>query len=349
VLVTERAELPNEKRPDAATVASITSLLTETARKALDAYSKDAKNERHVSKTYAIIHAPWTRSKTVRAATEFPKETRVEKKMIAALAKQALQAETEYNREKILEASVVRVQLNGYATKEPVGKTAKRIEVFTLISECEPSIKNSISDALVKSFACPPATLRSDTRALLFVLREDPTLPKETLVVNMTSEATNMIVMRKGVVTDATLAQEGSNPIVRRIAGTMMPEETLSLIRLLILDQCEAEACKEIQERMAKTEPELVKTFGEALSTLSASRRLPNTLELLTHEDLAPWLSRLFSRIDFAQFTVTTRPFSPNTLTLKDLSETITFEEHVQPDLGLGMGAALVNMEEQAA
>src|SRR3989344_3073449 len=96
---------------------------------------------------------------------------------------------------------------------------------------------------------------------------------------------------------------------------------------------------------IAKAEPEIVKAFGEIFGRLSASRRLPNRLLLLAHEDLSPWLVRFFSRIDFAQFTVTTRPFSPAPLSMDTLKELVAFEKDVALDVPLGIAAALVPLE----
>ena len=344
-----RAELPLENRSAEAVTAAIISLLGETAQKTLTAYSEKAQGAKHVESVYAIIHSPWVRSKTIRAVSRLPQETRIEKGVIDALARQALESDTEYDHNKILEASVIRVELNGYPTRQPVGKNAHLVAVSALLAECEPSIREGVAEVLAKTFACPPPTLRSDTRALLAVMRESTELSGESVIVNMSYEATNIMVIRKGVISETALVDEGSSSIVRKISGEKMPEETLTLIRLLTLDQCEDEACRGIAKAITTIEPGLVKAFGEVFGKLIITRRLPNILVLSAHEDLAPWLSHLFSRIDFAQFTLTTRPFSPTMLTLQALSNLTVFQPGVTPDVGLGVGAALVNMEERAS
>lgn len=339
ILVAERAALPSGERDESAAASGIVSLLSETAQKVLAKYGG------HVDSAYAIIHAPWTRSKTIRAESTLEGDTKIEKSMLDSLAKQALSEDNEYDRGKILEAGIIRVELNGYPTVKPIGKHAHHIAASALLSECEPKVREGVSEALAKVFACPPPTLRSDTRALLSVIRESATLPKESLIVNMTFEATNTLVVRKGVVTETALVGEGSASIVRKIGGDKMPEETMTLIRLLALDQCEADACEATKAAIAKAEPEIVKAFGETFGNLSAARRLPNRLLLLTHEDLSPWLVRFFSRIDFAQFTVTTRPFSPEPLSMETLKDLVAFEKNITPDVSLGTAAALVPLE----
>ncbi|MBI2612682.1 hypothetical protein HYW59_02625 [Candidatus Kaiserbacteria bacterium] len=342
ILVSERASLPSGERGESAAATGIVSLLGETAQKVLKKYGS------HVNSAYAVIHSPWTRSKTIRAESKLERETKIEKGMLDTLARQALEADTQFDHGKILEAGIIRVELNGYPTLKPIGKHAQHIAASALLSECEPKVREGVAGTLSKVFACPPPTLRSDTRALLSVTRESASLPKESLIVNMTYEATNTIVVRKGIITETALIPEGSSSIVRRIGSDKMPEETMTLIRLLALDQCEAEACEATKTAIAKAEPEIVKIFGEMFGRLSAARRLPNRLLLLAHEDLSPWLVQFFSRIDFAQFTVTTRPFSPEPLSMNTLKDLVAFEKDVAPDIPLGIAAALVNMEEHA-
>jgi hypothetical protein len=333
--------------PEATTTAVVT-LLSDVAEKALSAHSKKTGGE-HVESAYAVIHSPWTRSKTIRAETQFPHEIKIDKAVLAEIAQSALQSDTEYDHAKILEAGIVRLELNGYPTQNPIGKRAQHIAASALLSECEPAIREGVGQSLAKVFACPPPTLRSDTRALLSVIRESSALPKESLIINMTHEATNTLVVRKGVVADTALVKEGSASIVRRIAGERLPAEVFTLIRLMGLDACEDNACETIRTAIAKAEPELVKSFGDTFARLSGSRRLPNRMFLISHPDLEPWLIHFFGRIDFAPFTAMTRPFTPLPLSLETLKELVAFEGNSTPDISLGIAAALVNMEETAA
>lgn len=343
VLVSERASLSHAERNADATFTGTIALLEETAQKVLKTYSALPRAKKHVDAAYAVVHAPWVRSSTIRAEARLVESTRIESRMIAELAQGALRGEKDVTNDSLLEAGVIRVELNGYPTLKPVGKYATHIAASSLLSRCDPRVREGIAEALTKIFACPPPTLRSDTRALLSVTRESSSLPKEALIVNMTHEATNVVVVIKGIVASTALVEEGINTIVKRIAGDKLPEETLALIRLEALDQCDADACAGIRTAIASAEPELAKTFGEALNQLSSDRRLPNKLVLLTHENLVSWLSHFFGRIDFAQFTVTTRPFSPSPLSLDSLKDLVTFEN--SSDTSLGIASVLVNME----
>src|SRR3989344_5972587 len=109
VLISERATLPAGERSSEASISGTISLLGETAQKVLAKYGEAAVDKRHVDSAYAVIHSPWTRSKTVRAARQLKEETKIEKNMTDSLARQALETQTEYYHGKILEAGIIRV------------------------------------------------------------------------------------------------------------------------------------------------------------------------------------------------------------------------------------------------
>lgn len=349
VIAAERCRLPFEERTPEATIAGIGAQLTSAGEKALTAY-KASGAKSPISATYAIIRAPWTRSKTIRAMSRFPEDTKIEEAMIAEVAKAAFATPSEAGEEELdaantLEASIVRVELNGYPTARPKGKSAHTLGVSVLVSDCDPRVRRSVVETMSRIFVCPPPALRSGTRALLAILRESPTFPEDCLVINMTSDATNLILVTGGIATRHTRISEGVRSIVKRIGEGRLPEETLTHMRMLMRDQCDDEACAAISAAIARAEPELVRIFGEAMGRLAVTERLPNTLILAAQEDLVPWLSQFFSRIDFTQFTVTTRPFEAGTVTHKDIESLITHPAGTTADPGLSVAGALVNIE----
>ncbi len=349
IIAAERSRLPFEERDVEATITGVSAQLSSAGEKALAAYAASGATS-PVSATYAVIRAPWTRSKTIHAISRFPEDIRIEDAMIGEVAKAAFATPNETGEEELdaantLEASVVRVELNGYPTARPKDKYAHTLGVSVLVSDCDPRMRKNIVEVMSRIFMCPPPSLRSGTRAILGVLRESPAFPEDCLVVNMTTEATNLIVVIGGIAVRHTRIPEGVRSIVKRIGAGGLHEETLTLIRMVVRDQCESEACTATEAAIARAEPELARIFGEAMGRIAATERLPNTLILAAQEDLVPWLSQFFSRIDFTQFTVTTRPFKAGAITHKDLENLIVVSPGIAPDSGLSVAGALVNIE----
>lgn len=357
VIVAERTLLPLEERTRDATVAGVGEQLTKAAENVAKAYRAHIEKGRGaVSGLSVILRPPWSRSKTAHATAAYKKETFITDGMIKELAKKALADEKDLDRENFLEASVMRVELNGYPSGEPVGKRAEEISVFALLSDSPSGIRTEVQTSLQKVFPHLSPIFRSSTWALITVLRAlsrsngvGTNRREDYLIVDMESEGTTFIVVREGIAMEHSLMKEGSSTILKRVSESGMPEETLSLMRMLSRDQCSSSACEAISNSIARAEPELVRMFGEAMGKCASSRRLPNTFVLMVHPDMAPWLSKFFSRIDFAQFTLTTQPFTVETLGAQVLSQWVQPKNGMVLDSGLALAAGLVNIEVQPA
>ncbi len=348
ILVAVRSALPYEDRTEEQAKAGVLTQLNDAAEKALAAY-RALGRKTPIASASAVIRAPWTHSKTLYMTSVLKGEEKITDKTIGTIAQQAIQKDTEFQAANVFETTVIRVTLNGYPTSAPVGKHASEIGVSILQSDCDSQIRSQVAETLTKVFSCPPARLHSGTRALITILRESTELPKDCVIVDMGSDASSVFAVRHGSIAEHIVVPEGTRTILKRLGGEKLPEETLSLMRLLARDHCEDAACATIRDAMGKAEPELVRIFGEAMAKLVVEKRLSNAMIISVSEDFAPWLSDLFSRIDFTQFTVTTQPFSPVILSTQNLSGFVADVSGPVSDLGLCVGSALVNIEEQGA
>lgn len=345
ILAAERRILPIEERAPEAIIAAIAQHLSEAGEHVLAAHrNKGGTMPRSV---HMVIRAPWTRSKTVSARAVFPKTVRISRKIIGELSQQALASDTEFERGNLMEAGVVRVEVNGYPTGQPEGKPGDSLSVSALISECDVQLRASVQGVLQQLFGTQPAATSSGVRAILSVMRDMQGAPDDFVIVDMASEGTNFVVVRGGVTTEHAAMPEGKNSILRRIGGNNLPADTLAMLRLIALGECHDPACATLSAAMMKSEPALVPAFGDVIAKLVSRQRLPNQLILATHEGLMPWLSAFFSRIDFAQFTTTTQPFTVSTLKPVDLAHWALPDEMVRADTGVLLAAALVNIREQ--
>ncbi len=343
ILVSERRSLSLEERVPEATVAAIGKHLVEAGKSALEKHR--ARKGAMPKAVYAVIRSPWTRSKTLRAHVSFEESRRISGALIAQLAQQALGEDAEFDKSQILEAGVVRVELNGYPTNKPEGKPAVELSVAVLVSICDPVVRSTVTSALAELFGAVTPVMRSGVHALLAVLKERGG-NKDYLVVDMASEGTNLIVIRNGVATDHAFVAEGKRSLLKRIGSFGAPDEVLTLLHMRNRGECSDTVCKDLDDAVAKAEPELVRLFGEAMSKLVAEERLPNDLILASHGDMMTLLGALFTRIDFTQFTATTQPFSVDALEPEDFAHWVLPESGIKADTGISIAATLVNIEE---
>jgi len=348
ILASARVTLPFEERTPAQVKSGILSLLDETCKKASEAYAQIHAQQDlpAVSASYAILEAPWSSSEIAHAETVFKKDERITAEIIGELAKQALNTDEKLDHKNLFEAGVVRVSLNGYPTKKPKGKQAHTVAVSILISECKPELLAKIKENLQRSFPSAEINAYSRVRVLLSALREIRPQSTDGMIIDVENEATNCIVMRDGLISEHFLVTEGTQRILKRIQGGT-PEETLSLMRMMSRGTCSTPACEKLNSSLALAEPEIVRIFGDAFGHLVSKSRLPNELLLIIDPALSDWFSTVFSRIDFSQFTVTTKEFTPSVITSENLrGSAVSSGGAIDP--GLILATSFVNTEEQS-
>lgn len=297
-----------------------------------------------VGTVYIVLREPWVSSKVTRAVHAFEEETSIRAQHIASAAKDSLAA-LSVDTERLLEMSVLAVRLNGYLTAAPEGKYASGLEVISQVSACDPSMRANALAAVESSFPAAKIVWRSSPRvnaAMLLHMKD----MANALVVSVGVLATHFMVVHDSVPIEERVVPEGIRSILARVHEGRPPEETLSHFRMLVRDACADDACQNLQKAIAAAEPELVRIFGEAFGALAHERRLPNSLLLVAHQDILPWLGGFLGRIDFTQFTVTAMPFSVSPVDGAHVSQWV--ESDGTLDTALALDCAHAVLEEQS-
>lgn len=339
ILTAQRAFIPYEKRTSEQFAARISSAIGEAATKAQQAYS--VRKDRHsaIPEAYIFLRSPRTEAKMLKYTSAFDVETKITKAHLDEVTKQVLTGT-----EKVLEAIVIRTEVNGYHTLSPLGKTGMSLTVYALVSTIEEQLQSMVGAALEKVFPQAKPKWRSRVRALLTAMREKSHEYNDGLVIDMSSESTTFLTIREGILDKQMEFEFGMHTILERLSKSSLPEETLGLIRMIEKGQCSSEGCQALKASMEKLESELIREFGEKLGALAGTGRLPQDLHLFAHPDIAPWLMRFFSKIDFSQFTVPLQPFTVRELSAKDIQDWVQTES-IGADMSLMLSASLVHIE----
>jgi hypothetical protein len=152
---------------------------------------------------------------------------------------------------------------------------------------------------------------RSSLRACAAFARRQ-SLGDEYFILDMGATTSQLASVRSGQIESRTLPL-GAASILSSIDGKKQPEELLGALRMLEGESASGGSADALRAQMAEAETEVVKALADGIGQIAAERRVSNTLLLLAHKDLEPWLTRLLSRIDFSQFTITTLPFEVHT------------------------------------
>lgn len=293
---------------------------------------------------HIVARAPWTRLRTARSERSLGETRVITKDVIADEAKKALEQPSSLDRAGILEAGVLQVFLNGYHTNDPLDKKAQSVAVVAYESDLDAAFRSSLAGIFGRLLPGRAPVFHSGMRALLAVMHEHFPELQRFVLLDIGNTTTSCTVVRKDAITQHEVVPEGISTLMKRIAPTGLPEETLSLLRMLSNDTCSTAACQSIKDSLARAEPELVRAYGEVFAKLSGARRLPNGAILSAPAEVTPWLQGFFSRIDFSQFTATTKPLTVEPLSPDHLGAAVSWEAGVTADTGIGVAAGAVNI-----
>ena len=298
--------------------------------------------------TYIFSRAPWSHSATHTVVDRFPEDIKITSSEIDERAEKVLAGLSENENAKLLEASVMRIEVNGYPTPRPIGKRGHILKATILASDVDLAFKSAVSEAVMALFPKIKPEWRTHTRAIMGLLREHPANFRDAIVADIASEGSDFIVVKDGVIAQQVATTECGNSILGRIATGSMHEETLTLLRMFERDRCATDVCNALKERMGHAEIDLVKVFGDVFAKMAASGRLPTKMLLCTIPDMAPWMSRFLSRIDFSQFTITAQPFSISIVNPESLTQWVVAETGIVVDVSLLLACTLVHIENEA-
>jgi hypothetical protein len=159
---------------------------------------------------------------------------------------------------------------------------------------------------------------------------------------HITNEATLCVVVRDGIPTEIQALPVGTRALTRSLGTT---DDTSSQLRLAMKDMCADDACRAIHTALATAEPDLAKKYGQGFAPITTIRRMPENVVLIAHPDFSQWYASFLSRIDFAPFTVTTRPFRISTPAVLESHSFIMWTAGLKEEVALVEALAFVNSE----
>jgi hypothetical protein len=321
VLLAQHAELPAAERTREQGSQQLIALVGERCVAFVDAYSKsDGSREcGPISSIEVHLGAAFAEAGTATYTAKFAETQTVTDSLIASAAEKALSLLPKTDRI-VIESHVMRVCVNGYSTAKPVGKSGTSITVTVFQSTAEAPIRTRLEQVLNQALPGQPLLWRSFARDLMSVLRAHAP-SRHHLIISMEGTASHCVSLRGDEIASHASVNFGTGHIFEQLAGNGSLEETRTLVRLAGKDACSTPACEAIRAKLAATEPLIVKTFGDEFASLSQVYRLPNNCLILGDADMAPWFEHVFSRLDFAQFTITSQPLevSPFQITVRGL------------------------------
>jgi len=341
ILAARRFELPQEGRTEEARRAGIIRLAKEAASYIGDAAHGPTSDKKLISSVNIIIHAPWSASETLRSSEVLKNTTRITGEFIQQIALKSLSGHTEVESSEAYERAIVRVELNGYSTAKPEGKSAKSVSVTALRSTAHGAFVKNLRSIAEGQFPGRPVHLRSAAYVLRRVLESSQHLTGNYTATDITSEAISFWVSNEGGFSKQGVVPFGARRVYADVEAQtgLRAEEVLSRLRMMSEGTCSDEACQPILAALAEHEGEYVRACGEVLTILAETSRLPNMLIIFASPIASGWAEQFFGKIDFAQFTQTGKSFVPRGITSRSVSSHVVYGKGVKEDSGVSIAA----------
>lgn len=346
VLLSERRSLAfsGKQRDERQTIEQLGTLVQELGTTVLSTHVKAGGAP--INEIICFIHAPWVHTEATYSERVFERPTTITAELIGEVANEASRKKNTLPDADVFEKVVTRILLNGYRTRKPERKEAFRLGVSVLMSSMHDGMRQALNQALGATVPGRTIVYQSASFVLGVVIEEYAHNPENYTLVDITSDITSASVMRAGSLLTYATGDVGWRTIIEKLSADSQtqPEEILSKVRMVAEDTCSDAVCSELLDALKKAEPTFVNAYGKMLATLAGSERLPGAIVLIAPPDVGDWFTNLFSRVDFAQFTIAERPFIVEQLFAQFLERSIKFKEGLRLDTGIAVAAGFVHM-----
>lgn len=340
ILFTFRTPLPYEAGTQEV-LPGLTHALTEALTQLLSAVSARLPSHEPLE-LRAFVHAPWCATVTEKIELPFNRETTVSKKLLQTLLARAME-DVEPENMVCIDRQVLRIALNGYAVEDPIGKRAQSAEITIARSFLESRIYALITNIFGQQF--PNHSLEID--AFVFSLLQQHALWKNTTsatIIDIGGLYTTSTIVREGNVIETHVMPFGHRALLQIFCGLYQDTtHAETQLQLYFTNSATPSQTQKIEDLLNTQEAPAVRILGDAFTAMMQKNgKIPHHVFLSVGTSLAPWFEKLLGKIDFAQFTTTSKPFEVSLLHNSLAHTTVRTALGVTPDQMLTLAVHLL-------
>ncbi len=241
----------------------------------------------------------------------------------------------------VLEQKIINIILNGYPTTEPLRKKVQTLDMNIFTSFARKSSVDQIKDIINKNFHTTSTTVHSQSIVSFSVISNIWREMLQYIIVDVTSQLTELVAIRKGTLSEAYSFPKGKQFLVRIISEglSVSTEVAESMIRMKNNGEIDADLDTKISTFLKKANDEWLKDFSNSLRVMSGSTSLPNSFFLFAPKDVSHIFSEYISSEEYQQFSFAEGKFIVKALAAQDFSPYAKNESDKEADLSLTLGA----------
>jgi len=233
-----------------------------------------------------------------------------------------------WNSSSFIEHNILKVELNGYYTQEPLNKMAKNIKIYFYMSMGTQKIIREVKSCILDGFGGVPVVFKTFPFVSFSFLKESMNIKEDLVVVDMGGEITDVSLFKKDTIEEIVSFPKGKNFFLRKIASKFntFPQEASSLFETYLRGHAEKNNAEKISIIIEDVKREWCESFKKALESISDSGPLPQNIFFIGDEAIGDQFIKCAEGDDFAKFTILGQPFRVNKILFEGLNHYVSFK-----------------------
>jgi cell division ATPase FtsA len=318
-------------------ISSLKDLLAEVRTRDLTTEFSTGMEIKHI---HVTISSPWYHSETKTIKIEEPKPIIVLESLAQKALDDLIKAFSGSQNENItvIEQEVLSTFLNGYLTHRPFGKSARKVDIRVFTSYALQDFVHQIKDTIETEIHHGPAPVLHSQSLVSFLATKK--LIKESLdhvILDITSELTEIIVVRGGAVAEAATIPIGKRKLIINIAERLNTtyDSCVSLLKMHAQQKLDDDLMHRIKDVFESSKSDWSAAFMKALAQIANGKSLPSDIALFAPRDVIDIFKELIQKEEFGQVAYADGSFVVYTPDPVSLDSAISYDKGTPPDLAI--------------
>lgn len=293
---------------------------------------------------HVVIHAPWAESISKTANKTFKQPVKITNNIIEKFVQVSF-PEMFSDNSNLVSAHINKITLNDYMVKEPNDNMANSLGVTISVCSMHKVIKQAVMNSITSTLPSRKLHITSFVHAATVLADPLDGTHKEYVLADVGGEYIDLTVIKDGTLKSKTSLEFGSGYLLRAIASITDTPLATAKSKFVMFNEntCTPAERRKIRQGLKEIEEQWAKNFGEACAMLSENSRIPDNIFLTSSIFAYNWFENSMKKIDFAQFTINSKPFKVIPLMQKDGFDTYYANHSVRKDSRLLLASLFVD------
>jgi hypothetical protein len=244
-----------------------------------------------------VLASPWylSETRTIKISKEHPFVFR-ENFAADLIKKEIFKLNSEYQKKykdldsipELIESRIMSVSLDNHKNENPIGKSAKSVEMSMIVSLAPKLFLNKIRETLSSIFNGKNISFSSFMLASYLAVRDKYLSPDSYMLVDIGGEVTDIGIVRRGILETSISFPFGKKTFLRHLCANLNIElrDAEELLNLFMSDIMEAKRKNRIKPILESIKDSWHKSFRQCVYDLREELQIPKTVFLTADEDI---------------------------------------------------------------